>query len=114
MNTKEYQQYVSDGASPAYTKELALLGLMGEVGELSDVVKKESIYKDMSKFEAKYGMPVKDKIKDEAGDVMWQFMLVLCKYGLTLEEVIDENVRKLNSRHGGAGKIANDGGGERH
>lgn len=41
MTIQEYQQYVKEGASPKYTKEIALLGLMGEVGELSDVVKKE-------------------------------------------------------------------------
>lgn len=113
MNIKEYQEYVRDGANPVYTPQLALLGLMGELGELSDVIKKEHIYNDMSKFEEKYGMSVADKVKDECGDVLWQYMLVLCKYNLNIEDVIEENVRKLNSRHGGAGKTASDGGGER-
>lgn len=113
MNINEYQEYVRQGANPVYTPQLALLGLMGEVGELADVIKKEHIYDDMSKFEAKYGMSVKDKIKDEAGDVLWQYMLVLCQYGLTVDQVIAENVRKLNARHGGVGKTAADGGGER-
>ena len=63
---------MKEGASPKYTKELSLLGLMGEVGELADVVKKSNIYADMSKFEAKYGMSVEEKIADEAGDVLWQ------------------------------------------
>lgn len=112
MNIKEYQEYVRNGASDKYTKELALLGLVGEVGELADVVKKEAIYEDMSKFEAKYGMPVDKKIIDEAGDCLWQLMLVLCKYRANVEDVINENVRKLNSRHGNQ-KIAKDGGGER-
>ncbi len=113
MNIKEYQQYVKEGASPNYTKQLALLGLVGEVGELSDVIKKEHIYSDMSKFESKYNMSVKDKIKDEMGDILWQFSLVASLYGLSFEEIIEENVRKLNSRHGGSGKVASDGGGER-
>ena len=113
MNIQEYQEYVRQGANPVYTPQLALLGLVGEVGELCDVLKKEQIYADMSKFEAKYGMSVKDKIRDEAGDVLWRLMLVLCKYNLTIDDVVAENVRKLNSRHGGAGKTATDGGGER-
>lgn len=113
MTIEDYQKYVQEGASPAYTKELSLLGLMGEVGELADVVKKEHIYADMHKFEQKYGMSVQDKIRDEAGDVLWQYMLVLSLYGLSVGDVISKNIEKLNSRHGGAGKTAADGGGER-
>lgn len=113
MNIIDYQEYVRQGANPIYTPQLALLGLIGEVGELCDVIKKEHIYSDMSKFEAKYGMSVPEKVKDECGDCLWQLMLVLCKYDLKIEDVIEENVRKLNSRHGGAGKTATDGGGER-
>ena len=113
MTIQEYQKYVKEGASPNYTKEISILGLMGEVGEVADVVKKNTIYSDMSKFEAKYGMSVKDKVKDEMGDILWQYMLVLNLYGLSIDDVINENVRKLNSRHGGSGKTAVDGGGER-
>ena len=113
MNIEDYQNYVKEGASPKYTKELSIIGLVGEVGELADVVKKEQIYEDMSKFEQKYGMPVYDKIIDEAGDVLWQLMLVLNKYDINVNKVISRNVDKLNNRHGGVGKTAKDGGGER-
>lgn len=112
MNIKEYQEYVKNGASEKYTKELALLGLVGEVGEVADVIKKENIYEDMSKFVAKYGMSVEDKIKDECGDVLWQLVLVMSKYDVDIEDVINNNVEKLNKRHGNQ-KVAKDGGGER-
>lgn len=112
MNIKEYQEYVRNGASDKYTKQLALLGLVGEVGEVADVIKKENIYEDMSKFVAKYGMSVEEKIIDECGDVLWQLMLVLCKYDVDVSDVINKNVEKLNKRHGDQ-KIAKDGGGER-
>ena len=112
MNIKEYQEYVRNGASDKYTKQLALLGLVGEVGEVADVIKKENIYEDMSKFVAKYGMSVEEKIIDECGDVLWQLMLVLCKYNVDVSDVINKNVEKLNKRHGDQ-KIAKDGGGER-
>ena len=66
----------------------------------------------MSKFIEKYGMSVEDKIIDECGDVLWQLMLVLCKYNVSVEDVINKNVEKLNKRHGNQ-KVAKDGGGER-
>ena len=113
MTIQEYQKYVEEGANPIYDDKLAVLGLVGEVGELCDVIKKQHIYADMSKFEAKYGMSVKDKIKDEAGDCLWQLALVLSKFQLTFDQVIEYNVEKLNKRHGGAGKTAVDGGGVR-
>lgn len=113
MTIQEYQKYVEEGANPVYDQSLALLGLVGEVGELCDVCKKVRIYDDMSKFEAKYGMSVREKAIDEAGDCLWQLALVLSKFGTTFDEVIEANVAKLNKRHGGAGKTASDGGGVR-
>lgn len=112
MNIVEYQNYVKEGASDKYDKQLAIIGLVGEIGELADVVKKEAIYEDMSKFIAKYGMSVKDKIIDEAGDVIWQYMCLLNQYNVSVEEVINKNVEKLNERHSGV-KVAKDGGGVR-
>lgn len=112
MNNKEYQKFVKEGASPKYDNKLAIIGLVGEVGELADVVKKETIYEDMSKFVEKYGMSVKDKIIDEAGDVLWQFVCLLNIYDVSLEEVMNKNYDKLMKRHGGI-KVSRDGGGER-
>ena len=110
---KEYQEYVRQGANHVYTKELAILGVVGEIGELADVVKKEHIYDDMSKFEAKYGMTVRQKIADECGDVLWQLVNLMNMYNLKVEDVIFDNIQKLNKRHGGSGKTAVDGGGAR-
>lgn len=112
MTIKEYQEYVRNGASDKYTKELALIGLVGEVGEVADVVKKEAIYEDMSKFIEKYGMSVEDKIIDETGDAIWQIMCLLNQYNVDFETVIEKNVEKLNKRHGNQ-KVAKDGGGVR-
>lgn len=109
MNIQEYQKFVKEGSSPKYNNQLALIGLVGEVGELSDVIKKESIYEDMSKFEEKYGMSVSDKIIDEAGDVFWQFINLIQQYDVTLEQIINNNVNKLINRHNG-NKVSSDGG----
>ncbi len=112
MDIKEYQNYVKEGASDKYDSLLSLAGLMGEVGEVADVIKKESIYEDMSKFIEKYGMNVKEKIIDEMGDILWQYINLLNQYQVSIEDVINSNVEKLNKRHGG-NKIAKDGGGVR-
>jgi len=109
MNNKAYETFVASSASPKYDRKLAVIGLMGEVGELADVIKKETIYEDMSKFEEKYGMSVRDKIIDEVGDCMYQLTLVLVKYGTSLDEIMEKNYDKLMKRHGGQG-VAKDGG----
>lgn len=110
MNIKEYQQYVKEGMSPQYTKQLAVIGAMGELGELADVIKKEAIYSDMSKFVAKYGMPVEAMTESELGDVFWQIFCLANVCGLDVEKVLEHNVEKLNARHGGAGKTDSTGG----
>lgn len=96
-----YQEFVKKCASPAYTKELAALGLAGEVGELCDVIKKSAIYPAM--------ISSKSAIIDEAGDVLWQLVNLLNQYGIKLEEIMDYNVYKLTSRHKGE-RTAEDGG----
>lgn len=65
------------------------IGLPNEVGELLDIVKKDLFHKK--------GYD-RDEIVSEAGDVMWYLATILNHYGITLDEVIDENVRKINSR----------------
>lgn len=112
MNINDYQKYVKNGASNKYDKQLSIIGLVGEVGELADVVKKEAIYEDMSKFIEKYGMSIDEKIIDETGDCLWQFVNILNQYDISIDTVINKNVEKLNKRHGNE-KVAKDGGGVR-
>lgn len=109
MNNKEYQTFVKNSASSKYDNKLAIIGLVGEVGELADVVKKEVIYEDMSKFEEKYGMSVNDKIIDEAGDVLWQYINLLNMYNISFDEVMNANYEKLIKRHDGKGTATNGG-----
>lgn len=98
MDVNEYQQYVRDGASEKYKDlKFAALALVGEVGELCDVIKKAAIYTDHLTY-----LDSKSRLKDEAGDVMWQYFALLNTLGLTFQEVAEYNVKKLNARHGGA------------
>jgi NTP pyrophosphatase (non-canonical NTP hydrolase) len=65
------------------------LGLAGEAGEVVDLVKK-GIYHQQ-------GID-KTAIKKELGDVLW-YISALCKqFDFTLEEVMQQNIDKLNAR----------------
>lgn len=70
-----------------------LLGLVGETGEIAEKFKK--IFRD------KNGVMTPDDITEmakELGDVLW-YLSVLCTYlGLSLQDVADQNIEKLQSR----------------
>lgn len=100
MNMNEYQEFVRSNASPEYDTELAIIGLVGEIGELADAIKKERIYPDWEG---------ENKIIDESGDVLWQFINLLNQRGLNINDVVDYNVKKLQNRHGGKGTASNGG-----
>ena len=96
MDFEEYQQYVKDGASPKYNDiSFAALALVGEVGEVCDVIKKSNIYTESADDSSV-------KLVDELGDVLWQWTACVNALGISVGAVIDYNVRKLNARHGGA------------
>jgi NTP pyrophosphatase (non-canonical NTP hydrolase) len=68
--------------------------LQGELGELASLVQKWLWYgKAMTLGD------VRQKIKDEAGDVLWYLAELLSAFGLTLEEVMVANVAKLAVRY---------------
>ena len=96
MDSKDYQEYVKQGASEKYKDlQFAALALVGEVGEVCDVIKKANIYTEQQ-------IDIREKIKDEVSDVIWQIFALLNSANLTFDEVTDFNVQKLNARHGGA------------
>ena len=98
MHIREYQQYVQQGKSDKYNDcRFAALALVGEVGEVCDVIKKATIYTDGQEQAC-----LQTRIKDELGDVLWQWMALVCAFDLDVEDVMQFNVDKLNKRHGGA------------
>ena len=72
----------------------ALIGMMAESGEFAEVVKKKVFQAD-SKFKS-------DEIfhmKRELGDVLWYWVQGCKALGFTPDEVMDENIRKLEKRY---------------
>lgn len=68
-----------------------VLGLIGETGEIAEMVLEETL-------EGK-GMPDKEKVKAELGDVLWYVSATAKVCGLTLEEIMQHNTDKLKARY---------------
>lgn len=98
MKFEEYQAEASQTA--LYPRrmenlEYPTLGLAGEAGEVANIVKK--IQRDN---EGVLTDEVRDKLRDELGDVLWYISACADELGLTLDEIAAFNVDKLAKRHG--------------
>lgn len=71
---------------------LGALGVAGEAGEVADLIKKV-LFHDVP-FES-----VRDKCIKEMGDVYWYLEYLGATLGVTTEEVLEANVKKLRARH---------------
>lgn len=69
------------------------LGLAGESGEVAEKIKK--VLRDKGGVADN---PTKQEIAKELGDVMWYLSQIASELGLSLEEVVSENLKKLFSR----------------
>lgn len=73
------------------------LGLSGEVGEVSEKVKKA--IRDHNGVSYLIDTPeAREGIKKEIGDVLWYIATLSADLGLNLEEVAQSNLDKLKSR----------------
>tara|TARA_R100001377_G_scaffold34013_1_gene18718 strand:- start:14 stop:388 length:375 start_codon:yes stop_codon:yes gene_type:complete len=98
---KAYSNWVETKILTSRSERLVenTLGLVGEAGEVAEKVKK--LIRDKSKFSNK------DIIK-ELGDVMFYVTALANYHGSDLGEVIEENVKKLESRQA-RGKLKGNG-----
>lgn len=94
MNLREYQVKSKRTLNKELTQEQVLsnmlLGIIGETGEVADIVKK-ALYQG-HKLDIEH-------IKEELGDIMF-YMINLCNaLDLELEEIIEGNYNKLLKRY---------------
>lgn len=69
----------------------ACLGLMSEVGEIADALKKHIIYsKELDLI----------NLMEEAGDQTWYVALLLSAVKKTMQEAFEKNIAKLKARFG--------------
>ena len=93
MTLNEYQKAAERTQATKYDTDKILngvLGLAGESGECADLVKKH-FYQD-------HGFP-KDKLIEEAGDVLWYIAELACGLNVTMEEIAQRNIDKLKKRY---------------
>jgi NTP pyrophosphatase (non-canonical NTP hydrolase) len=98
MNFEEYQSEASKTAHyPRRLENLEYptLGLAGEAGEVANIVKK--IQRD---HDGVLKAEIREKLKDELGDVLWYISACAEELDLTLNEIAEFNVKKLAKRHG--------------
>ena len=89
---KELQDGDIDWANPQRLLTGAI-GICSEGGELLDLVKK-IIFQGKEPTEE-----LRNKVKNELGDVMWYVQQVLITMEWNLEEVLAENTKKLSGRY---------------
>lgn len=104
----KYQQFVADGYSnPSATTEMKLmnaaLGLMGEAGEVADLIKKKlkimqdpehlTIEDTLVKWEQQ------ERFTEEIGDVIWYCVHLCSILGIDFQDVIVGNYEKLSKRY---------------
>ncbi len=98
----QYRNFVLIGADKkadsAFTsveehhKALGAIGLSSEGGEVLDLWKKQF-------FHTKQPENYRDKVVKELGDVLWYFILKANAEGVTMDEIVYENMKKLVLRY---------------
>jgi NTP pyrophosphatase (non-canonical NTP hydrolase) len=93
IESRKTAMYPQDGISGiSYTS----LGLNGEAGEVAEKIKK--IIRDHSGDLEDAITDQRDSVKKELGDVLWYISALAYEFGLSLEEVANANIKKLQSR----------------
>ena len=95
MKPQDYQKKVEENWMTGFTEseslQIALLGLSGEAGEVMEHYKKR----------LRSRLPVlerNEKALDELGDVLFYVTKIASIQGSTLEELMERNLAKLESR----------------
>lgn len=100
LTFEQYSDFVSKMASKASTRSLKAkigtggLGMAGEAGEIADLTKKILFHG------LKWNDDTRHKMKKELGDTVW-YLAFICRHvlGVTLEDVMQTNMDKLNERY---------------
>lgn len=97
MATSEMDQYQQDAlrtwtgdGEPMLRRLNAMLGLVGESGELADAVKKWAFHG--------HPLPQAEVVK-ELGDILWYVAVMAHEFDVSLSEVAERNISKLRVRY---------------
>jgi NTP pyrophosphatase (non-canonical NTP hydrolase) len=93
MKLNDYQRDTARTAGTRPREEaLAMcgLGISGEAGEVSDIIKKHLFHGHPFDIEG---------LKKELGDVLWYVAAIADRVGISLEDVAEANLEKLRKRY---------------
>lgn len=90
MNFDEYQKLAMRTANDKSDLINAALGISGEAGECTDIVKKHMYHGHTLDSNG---------LKKELGDVMWYVALFCDQLGFTMEDIAIANISKLAKRY---------------
>ncbi len=95
MNFNEYQEKAQITATYPTTLKIIYpsLGLAGESGEVCEKIKK--VYRDKNGV---FTADVISEIKKELGDVLWYVQAIAHDLGIKMDDIAEENIKKLYSR----------------
>ena len=104
---QSYQKWVQEGAfdkdaGKRNTAELIYIqmGISGEAGEVTEVIKKYVRDRGMED-NVIASIDTHTELILELGDVMWYTARMCTLLGISFEDLIDWNIKKLTERHGG-------------
>ncbi len=94
MNINEYQKLAMKTLNPELSKKDMLInsvmGLSGETGEVSDIVKKWLFHGHELK---------KEELTKELGDIAWYLAEATTALDIPLESIFEDNINKLKKRY---------------
>lgn len=113
MNFAEYQEraLLTDrtptvGGDPEAARLIPLLGLSGEAGELLTEYKKRL-------RDGPGHVRFVERVAEELGDILWYLSNLASKYGLALEDIASQNLKKADNLHGKAARAAGEADGSK-
>jgi len=93
MDLKEYQKLCKKTAKKISDKEKRImtwgLGIAGEAGDVASCIKKTYAHKNNQK----------QGIRENIGDMLWYTAMICNHFDWDLEEILQENVKKLQKRY---------------
>lgn len=94
VKIKEYQEACNKSACVLEDKDKQIcfwgLGIAGEAGDVASCIKKVVFHENDK---------LKDGIRENIGDMMWYTAMICNFYGWELDEILSENLEKLNKRY---------------
>jgi NTP pyrophosphatase (non-canonical NTP hydrolase) len=98
VEIKEYQEACKKTAKVMEDKDKEIcnwgLGVAGEAGDVASCIKKEVFHENKK---------AKDGIRENIGDMMWYVAMICNFYDWSLDDILSENLEKLNERYSSGG-----------